>query len=101
MGKKLYFWPIIIFFYILGDGNLHFNVSMKEYNPEIVKKIEPFVYEYTAKLNGSISAEHGMGFKKPQYMHYSKSANAINLMKDIKKMMDPNGILNPYKVIPS
>lgn len=85
----------------IGDGNLHFNVSMKEYNPEIVKKIEPFVYEYTAKLNGSISAEHGMGFKKPQYMHYSKSANAINLMKDIKKMMDPNGILNPYKVIPS
>ncbi|GLV38637.1 D-2-hydroxyglutaric acid dehydrogenase [Carabus blaptoides fortunei] len=84
----------------IGDGNLHLNVSLKEYDAEIMKKIEPFVYEYTSRLKGSISAEHGIGFKKPNYMHYSKSETAIGLMKDIKHMMDPNGILNPYKVLP-
>lgn len=84
----------------VGDGNLHLNVSLKEYDAEILKKIEPFVYEYTSKLRGSVSAEHGIGFKKPNYMHYSKSETAIGLMKEIKKMMDPNGILNPYKVLP-
>lgn len=76
------------------------NISLKEYDKDIVKKIEPFIYEFTSKLNGSISAEHGIGFKKPQYMQYSKSASAIGLMKQIKHMMDPNGILNPYKVLP-
>lgn len=84
----------------VGDGNLHLNISLKEYDSEIMKKIEPFVYEYTSKLRGSVSAEHGIGFKKPNYMHYSKSETAIGLMKEIKKMMDPNGILNPYKVLP-
>lgn len=73
---------------------------MKEYNKAIVKQIEPYVFEYTSKFKGSISAEHGIGFKKPQYMKYSKSPSAINLMKQIKTMMDPNGILNPYKVLP-
>lgn len=74
---------------------------MKEYDKDIIKQIEPFVFEYTAKHRGSVSAEHGIGFKKPQYMHYSKSSSAIGLMKQIKKMMDPHGILNPYKVLPN
>jgi D-2-hydroxyglutarate dehydrogenase len=65
-----------------------------------LKKIEPFIYEYTSNLKGSISAEHGIGFRKPKYIHYSKSNAAIDLMKDLKKMMDPKGILNPYKVLP-
>ena len=43
----------------LGDGNLHLNVSVPEYNKEILGCIEPFVYEYTAQHKGSISAEHG------------------------------------------
>lgn len=66
----------------------------------MLEKVEPFVYEYTAKLKGSVSAEHGIGFRKPKYVHYSKSEAAISLMKDIKKIMDPNEILNPYKVLP-
>ncbi|CAG9859625.1 unnamed protein product [Phyllotreta striolata] len=84
----------------LGDGNIHLQVTLKEFNEEVLRIIEPFIYEYTAKLRGSVSAEHGVGFRKPKYIHYSKSPGAINLMKQLKVMMDPKGILNPYKVIP-
>ena len=84
----------------IGDSNIHLNICAAEYNKEVHGLIEPYVYEYTAGLKGSVSAEHGIGFRKPKYVHYSKSDNAISLMKDIKKMMDPNGILNPYKVLP-
>nr|CAD7575962.1 unnamed protein product [Timema californicum] len=85
----------------IGDGNLHLNVTSKEYDHNILDVIEPFVYEWTSKLRGSVSAEHGIGFKKTKFVHYSKSQSSLNLMKDIKKIMDPNGILNPYKVLPS
>ncbi|KAF7279777.1 hypothetical protein GWI33_006760 [Rhynchophorus ferrugineus] len=84
----------------LGDGNIHFQVSVREFSQDILKKIEPFVYEYTSKLRGSVSAEHGIGFRKPKYIHYSKSPESIQIMKQLKKMFDPNGILNPYKVLP-
>ncbi|KAI4466384.1 d-2-hydroxyglutarate dehydrogenase mitochondrial [Holotrichia oblita] len=84
----------------VGDGNIHLNISVKEFTQDILKRIEPFVYEHTSQLRGSVSAEHGIGFRKPKYMHYSKTESAINLMKDIKRIMDPNGILNPYKVLP-
>ncbi|XP_044268012.1 D-2-hydroxyglutarate dehydrogenase, mitochondrial [Tribolium madens] len=84
----------------IGDGNIHFSVCTKEFSQSLLKKIEPFVYEYTSQLKGSISAEHGIGFRKPKYIHYSKSDSAIQLMKELKKLMDPKGILNPYKVLP-
>lgn len=84
----------------IGDGNIHLNITVKEFTEGVLKKIEPFIYEYTSKLRGSVSAEHGVGFRKPKYICYSKSQPAIELMKDLKKLMDPNGILNPYKVLP-
>lgn len=56
---------------------------------------------YEAKYRGSISAEHGIGTHKPEFLHLSKSENAIKLMRQMKRMMDPNGILNPYKVLPA
>ncbi|KAG5873084.1 hypothetical protein JTB14_011109 [Gonioctena quinquepunctata] len=84
----------------VGDGNIHLNITVEEFTQEILNKIEPFVYEYTSKLRGSVSAEHGVGFRKPKYIHYSKSKESIELMKELKAMMDPNGILNPYKVLP-
>ncbi|XP_076035373.1 D-2-hydroxyglutaric acid dehydrogenase [Oratosquilla oratoria] len=84
----------------VGDGNLHLNITTREYDQEIFHRIEPFVYERTSQVKGSISAEHGLGFKKRNYIGYSKSDNAVHLMKQLKKMMDPQGILNPYKVLP-
>jgi len=85
----------------VGDGNLHLNVTTPEYDKDVMAKIEPFVYEWTSRYNGSISAEHGLGFKKRNYMHFSKSGSAIDIMHQLKPIFDPKGILNPYKVLPS
>lgn len=90
----------ILQIFVTGDSNLHLNVACKSFNQEIYKAVEPFVYEYTSKLKGSISAEHGIGFHKTKYLKYSKTPEAISFMKEIKQLMDPNGILNPYKVLP-
>ncbi len=85
----------------LGDSNLHFNVTSKQFDQQIVDLIEPFLYEYVSKHKGSISAEHGLGLKKRSHIHYSKKAEAIILMKEIKKLFDPHSILNPGKVFPN
>lgn len=73
----------------------------ESFNKEIYSRVEPFVFEYTSKLNGSVSAEHGIGFHKPKYLHFSKSKEAIDMMRQLKVLMDPNAILNPYKVLPA
>ncbi|GJW84405.1 D-2-hydroxyglutarate dehydrogenase, mitochondrial [Tanacetum coccineum] len=84
----------------LGDGNLHLNVSAPKYDDDILAKIEPFVYEWTSRHRGSISAEHGLGLMKAEKIYYSKSSETVQLMASIKRLLDPNGVLNPYKVIP-
>ncbi|KAJ6678699.1 D-2-HYDROXYGLUTARATE DEHYDROGENASE MITOCHONDRIAL [Salix viminalis] len=84
----------------LGDGNLHLNVSAPRYDDTILAQIEPYVYEWTSKHRGSISAEHGLGLMKANEIFYSKSHGTVQLMASIKKLLDPNGILNPYKVLP-
>ncbi|XP_075970459.1 D-2-hydroxyglutaric acid dehydrogenase [Anticarsia gemmatalis] len=84
----------------VGDGNIHINVVVPEYNSEVASLLEPYIFEEVSKVNGSVSAEHGIGFRKPKYIHYSKDPSALQLMKDLKQLMDPNGILNPYKVLP-
>lgn len=84
----------------LGDGNLHLNISTPQYDDNILAQIEPFVYEWTSKHRGSISAEHGLGLMKANKIHYSKPPETVQLMASIKKLLDPNNILNPYKVLP-
>jgi FAD/FMN-containing dehydrogenase len=49
---------------------------------------------------GSISAEHGVGFAKNRFLHYSRNEEEIDLMRKIKQVFDPKGIMNPYKVLP-
>lgn len=84
----------------MGDCNLHLNITSKQFDKQILNLIEPYVFEYVSQKNGSISAEHGIGMKKREFLHYSKSKEAIHLMKEIKKLFDPNNILNPHKVLP-
>lgn len=83
----------------VGDGNLHLNVSAPNFTTDLVNQLEPFVYDWTASHHGSISAEHGIGLMKAHALHYNKTPPAIQLMRGLKKWIDPNGILNPYKVI--
>lgn len=84
----------------LGDGNVHFNVVTPTFNPDVLGIIEPFIYKWVSEQKGSISAEHGIGLKKKKYLHYCKTPAAISLMRSFKQMMDPKGILNPYKLLP-
>lgn len=63
--------------------------------------LEPFLYDWVANHRGSISAEHGLGFKKRDFIYHSKSESAVRTMNQMKQVLDPNGILNPYKLLPT
>jgi len=54
-----------------------------------------------ASHRGSISAEHGLGLMKASALHHSKDAASITVMWQLKQLLDPNGIMNPYKYLPS
>jgi len=86
----------------LGDSNMHINVGCFDNSKkkQVESILEPFVFEWLSHVNGSISAEHGVGRQKAKYLHYSKDKGAIELMKKLKKVFDPKGIMNPYKVLP-
>ncbi|XP_017774334.1 PREDICTED: D-2-hydroxyglutarate dehydrogenase, mitochondrial-like [Nicrophorus vespilloides] len=83
----------------LGDGNLHIQVAVDKYTHEIKDFIEDYMYSRVVELKGSISAEHGIGFAKIKYLEKIKDKNALIFMRQMKRLMDPNGILNPYKLI--
>ncbi|KAI9779480.1 MAG: hypothetical protein M1835_004687 [Candelina submexicana] len=83
----------------MGDSNLHLNIATRRFDKAVEKELEPWVYEWIAKRNGSISAEHGLGLAKKNYIGYSRSQIMIGLMKQIKHLYDPNGIMNPYKYV--
>lgn len=85
----------------IGDGNLHINIVAESYKEEIESLIEPYIYEWTAKQNGSISAEHGLGVMKAEKIGYSKSKTSVEYMQKIKDLFDPKRILNPNKYLPA
>ncbi len=95
----------VVWFGHIGDGNLHLNIL----KPDNLSKDEFFakcatvnkwVFETVQKYNGSISAEHGVGMTKRDYLHYSRSEAEIAYMKAVKAVFDPNGIMNPGKIFP-
>lgn len=93
----------VIWFGHIGDGNLHINILKPENlsKPEFLEKcrtVDQFVFEAVRKFKGAISAEHGVGLTKKAYLHYSRSAAEIELMRGIKKVFDPAGIINPGKI---
>ncbi len=61
-------------------------------------QIDEIVYGLIKELGGAVSAEHGIGIMKKQFLPYSKSESEIALMKALKQTMDPAGILNPGRV---
>lgn len=73
----------------MGDSNIHLNVAVRRYDKAVERALEPFVYEWIAERNGSISAEHGLGLAKKNYIGYSRSDTMIALMKQIKSLYDP------------
>jgi glycolate oxidase len=84
-----------------GDGNIHVNFVVDRDNPEEIARARECVSETFAlsvELGGTISGEHGIGYVKSQYMHYAIDRPTLEIMKGIKKVFDPNGILNPGKM---
>lgn len=94
--------PVVIFGHI-GDGNLHINISKpenlsREAFLDLCKQADPLLFDLVRKHRGSISAEHGVGLLKRDYLHFSRTAEEIEYMRKIKAIFDPNGIMNPGKI---
>lgn len=93
-------WPdiIVVPFGHLADSNLHLSVRLpREIVP--VHEIEETVYIAVGEWGGSISAEHGIGQLKRDFLHFSRTEAELALMRLLKRSLDPKGILNPGKVI--
>ncbi|MGO2277412.1 FAD-binding oxidoreductase [Psychrobacter sp. AOP7-D1-21] len=87
----------------IGDGNLHLNIL----KPESMSKddffaecqvVNKYVFETVQKYGGSVSAEHGVGMTKKPYLSYSRSETEIDYLKEVKKVFDPNNIMNRGKI---
>ena len=88
----------------VGDGNIHYNVSQPvgaDKEAFLVRwyEVNAVVDDVVAKLGGSISAEHGIGVMKRDLLPGVKDPVALNLMRTLKRTLDPNNILNPGKVV--
>ncbi len=88
----------------LGDGNLHYNVSPPEGVPHAefllrTEEVSRVVHDSVARFNGSISAEHGLGQYKREEITRYKSRVEMEMMRAVKRALDPQGLMNPGKVL--
>ena len=87
--------------YVFGhsaDGNMHLNILQSEPN---VAEMEEEILKFVVSLDGSISAEHGIGRAKAPYLHIQRNEEEIRLFREMKKAFDPKGILNPDVIFPT
>jgi len=99
---KLQELPYVNAVYTFGhvaDGNIHFIVDRTVQDSQSIRTINDIVYQPLESLNGSISAEHGIGVHKKEYLKHSRSESEINLMRLMKQTLDPKGILNPRNIL--
>ena len=96
----------IIWFGHIGDGNLHLNIlrpdslDVDDFKREC-EIVSEEVLSIVQDFGGSISAEHGVGLLKRDQLHFSRSPAEIATMVAMKRVFDPNGIMNPGKVLPA
>lgn len=85
----------------VGDGSVHPQIPI-DYRDEDeyrrFKKAKSEIYDLTAKLDGILSGEHGIGAEKRAHIHKVINGIALEYMRQIKKTLDPDNILNPYKI---
>ena len=96
----------VVAFGHIGDGNIHFNATAAEGAPAesfIARQAEVYdiVHTLVMELGGSFSAEHGIGLVKVHEMARYKSAIELEMMRTLKRAFDPQGIMNPGKVLPA
>lgn len=89
----------------IGDGNLHLNIlkpdglSQQEFYQRC-HEISPRIFDRVAAFGGSISAEHGVGLLKRDFVGYTRSPAELAVMRGVKNLLDPNGVMNPDKLFP-
>jgi FAD/FMN-containing dehydrogenase len=83
----------------LGDGNLHLSVRVPTGQPQLYDVIQRAVYRLVGDYSGSVSAEHGIGISKREFLPHSRTAQEIAAMRSLKATLDPRNILNPGRVI--
>ncbi|WP_045771149.1 FAD-binding oxidoreductase [Xanthomonas albilineans] len=96
----------VVWFGHIGDGNLHINVLKPEATPSAdfiaaCEHVTTLLAQVLAAHGGSISAEHGIGLVKKPYLDSTRSAQEIALMRAVKRVFDPSGLLNPGKLFDS
>lgn len=93
-------WPDVYLYAFghMGDGNLHLYISCGIDDKDTRTAVDATVLQPIPFYGGSISAEHGIGLEKKKWLHLSRSPAELELMKAIKKVLDPKGILNPGKI---
>ena len=96
--RKAFSHPQIFCFGHVGDGNLHYNIGPAALVPQR-DAVSRIVYDAVARLDGSISAEHGLGQLKRDAIRRQKSSLELELMRVLKCALDPNGLMNPGKVL--
>ncbi|HRK07734.1 MAG TPA: FAD-binding oxidoreductase [Pseudobdellovibrionaceae bacterium] len=94
----------VVWFGHIGDGNMHINIlkpaslARDEFLARC-RGVNPVIFAIIQELGGSVSAEHGVGLVKKPDLSFTRSASEIQLMKQIKSVFDPDGIMNPGKVL--
>jgi D-lactate dehydrogenase (cytochrome) len=99
----------VLVFGHVGDGNIHFNLvqPIKDRDDPVKRKayldnwdkVSTSVHDVVARMNGSISAEHGIGRRKAHELPHYKTAVEIEMMRVLKRTLDPRNIMNPGKVV--
>lgn len=101
VGEKYHFKTVC--YGHAGDGNLHIrlikgDLTDEQWNGDYIKKAIAEIFTICKQLGGTISGEHGIGLVQKEYMHLVFSEKALEIQRNIKKVFDPNGILNPGKM---
>jgi FAD/FMN-containing dehydrogenase len=93
-------WPqaVIGLFGHIGDGNLHIVIHVGPNTANEHLHIDEIIYGLVQELQGSVSAEHGIGLMKKPFLAHSRSEEEIALMRQLKKTLDPKGILSPGRI---
>jgi glycolate oxidase len=87
----------------VGDGNLHPNIVLERDDPDgeaKLKRATDALYRKAVALGGTVTAEHGIGVARRDYLELQRGPGAVAMMRAIKTALDPLGILNPGKVLP-
>ncbi len=93
----------VIWFGHVGDGNLHINILKPSdmTSADFLNRcheVDEILFSIVDQFEGSVSAEHGVGLTKKKYLHHTRSPEEIAIMREIKKIFDPAGIINPGKI---